>query len=58
MLAALDVLGCDGFLVGVERPLNTVLDKAVTENGAAMIEHDRVSLATGRPQHASDHLPE
>ena len=45
-----------GSVLRIERPLDRILDEAVPEHGAAVIEHDRVGLAVGRPQHAADHL--
>ena len=44
-------------LLGVERPLDGILDKTVPEHGAGMIEDYGVDLAGRRSQHAADHLP-
>ena len=46
-----------GAAVGIERPVHSILDEAVTENGARMIENDRVGLVRRRPQNSTDHLP-
>ena len=46
-----------GASIRIERPLDRILDEAVAEHGAAVIEHDGVGLAVGRSQHAADHLP-
>ena len=46
-----------GAAIGIERPVHPILNEAVAENGARMIEHDRISLAIGRPQNPADHLP-
>ena len=43
--------------VRIERPVAAVLDKAVAEHRAGVVEHCRVCLARRRPQHATDHLP-
>ena len=48
VLAALVCAGLVGAAIGIERPLDRVLDEAVPEHGAAVIEHDRVGLARRR----------
>ena len=54
---ALAWAGAFGASIGIERPFDVILDKAVAKHGAGMIEHDGVGLAVGGPQHAADHLP-
>ena len=51
------VLRVGGALIWVERPVDRVLDKAVPEDGAGMIEHDGVRLTFVRSQHPANHLP-
>src|SRR5262249_17003416 len=50
------MLGCGGMLVGIEGPFDMVLGQAVLEYGAAVVEHDCITLSLDRPQHATDHL--
>ena len=43
-------------LVWVQSPFDVVLDKAMTEHGTGMVEHDRIDLTGRGSKHAADHL--
>ena len=45
-----------GAAIRIERPVNSILNEAVPEDGAAVIEDDGVGLAFGRTQYPADHL--
>jgi hypothetical protein len=45
-----------GASVDIERPLDGLLDEAVRENRARMIEHQAISFSGCWPQTAPDHL--
>ena len=46
-----------GAAIGIECPVNSILDETMPVYRAGMIENDRIGLAIGRPQHATNHLP-
>jgi len=55
-LAALTMRRTFGATIRIERPCNFILDEAMAEYRAAVIEDDAVGLAIGGPQNATDHL--